>query len=69
MLKKSIDILLNIIYFTPKKEIREFDANSPLIRPKIIEEQGTKDDSFFLKALMIRATKTTNDKHYYYQLN
>ena len=47
MLNKLIDIFLNIIYFTPKKEIRGLDANSPLIRPKIIEEQGTKDDSFF----------------------
>lgn len=50
MLKKLIDIFLNIIYFTPKKEIRELDANSPLIRPKIIEEQSTKDDSFFSKS-------------------
>uniref|UniRef100_UPI001C6FC6F4 hypothetical protein n=1 Tax=Legionella sainthelensi TaxID=28087 RepID=UPI001C6FC6F4 len=50
MLNKLIDIFLNIIYFTPKKEIRELDANSPLIRPKIIEEQSTKDDSFFSKS-------------------
>lgn len=50
MLKKLIDIFLNFIYFTSKKEMRELDDNSPLIRPKIIEAQSTKDDSFFSKS-------------------
>lgn len=43
-------IFLNFIYFTPKNEMRELDANSLLIRPKIIEDQGTKNDSFFSKS-------------------